>query len=82
VFTFIDNVVTARLSNVFIKFNACQGINENGVAQNNDLWSYMNRLYLQDKISADKLQALTQKLVGNDNCPFAEAMKMVMAVPG
>jgi hypothetical protein len=33
----------------------------------------MNRMYIQDKISASKLQALTQKLVGTDNCPFAEA---------
>jgi hypothetical protein len=33
----------------------------------------MNRLYMQDKISAEKLQTLTQKIVGDDNCPFAEA---------
>jgi hypothetical protein len=33
----------------------------------------MNRLYMQDKISIDTLQKLTQKIVGNENCNFAEA---------
>ena len=57
---------------MFIDFNACQGIDENGKAENNDLWSYMNRLYNDDKVGSDKLQALTQKLVGDGNCPIAE----------
>ena len=58
---------------VFIKFSACKGIDEDGKDKNNDLWSYMNRLYLDNKVSGEKLQALTQKLVGNDNCHIAEA---------
>ena len=57
---------------VFIDFNACQGIDENGKSENNDLWSYMNRLYNDDKVGPDKLQCLTQKLVGDTNCPIAE----------
>ena len=71
-FTFRDDSFSAELVEVFIDFNACQGIDENGKAENNDLWSYMNRLYNDDKVGSDKLQALTQKLVGDGNCPIAE----------
>ena len=71
-FTFRDDSFSAELVEVFIDFNACQGIDENGKTQNNDLWSYMNRLYLDDKVGPEKLQALTQKLVGDGNCPIAE----------
>ena len=38
----------------------------------------MNRLYLDNKVSGEKLQALTQKLVGNENCHIAEARNLNM----
>jgi hypothetical protein len=71
-FTFKDDTFSAELVEVFIDFNACQGIDEDGDAENNDLWSYMNRLYIEDKVGPEKLQALTQKLVGDDNCHIAQ----------
>eukprot|EP00545_Synedropsis_sp_CCMP1620_P000179 CAMPEP_0119010630 /NCGR_PEP_ID=MMETSP1176-20130426/5139_1 /TAXON_ID=265551 /ORGANISM="Synedropsis recta cf, Strain CCMP1620" /LENGTH=1000 /DNA_ID=CAMNT_0006963329 /DNA_START=157 /DNA_END=3159 /DNA_ORIENTATION=+ len=71
-FTFRDNTFTAELVELFIDFNACEGIDEDGDTENNDLWSYMNRLFIEDKVGADKLQALTQKLVGDKNCDIAQ----------
>lgn len=71
-FTFKDDAFTAELVDVFIDFNACQGIDEDGDEENNDLWSYMNRLYIDDKVGPEKLQALTQKLVGDKNCDIAQ----------
>jgi len=60
-----NGVFSAELKNIDIDFNACQGINRHGRAQNNDLWAYMNRLFLDDKVSAQKLADLSNVLVGD-----------------
>ena len=36
----------------------------------------MNRLYIENKVSGSKLQALTQKIVGNGNCFVSEARNL------
>eukprot|EP00521_Asterionellopsis_glacialis_P007862 CAMPEP_0195287868 /NCGR_PEP_ID=MMETSP0707-20130614/4757_1 /TAXON_ID=33640 /ORGANISM="Asterionellopsis glacialis, Strain CCMP134" /LENGTH=739 /DNA_ID=CAMNT_0040347671 /DNA_START=73 /DNA_END=2289 /DNA_ORIENTATION=- len=60
-----NGVFSAELKNIDIDFNSCQGINRHGRAQNNDLWAYMNRLFLDDKVSAQKLADLSNVLVGD-----------------
>jgi hypothetical protein len=57
-----------------IVYNSCQGIDPYGDIDNNDLWSYAHRLFLEDKYSADNLKRLTQHMVGDDpkNCVTAE----------
>ena len=65
-----------ELQKVAIDFNACEGTDPNGNDDNNDLWSYAHELYLQGKYSADKLRALSKRLVGDNqdtenNCDAA-----------
>ena len=63
---------------VEIDFNSCQGTNRQGNAQNNDLWSYANRLYMEERLSADVLNKISKSLVGdNPNvCHHAEQAMM------
>jgi len=58
---------SATLDYIDITFAACQGENN----ENNDLWAYFRRLYLEKKVSADQLAALSRTLVEEENCPYA-----------
>mmetsp|Transcript_7047 Transcript_7047/g.9943 ORF Transcript_7047/g.9943 Transcript_7047/m.9943 type:complete len:784 (+) Transcript_7047:183-2534(+) len=64
---------SAELTEIYVDFNACQGYDRFGHKDNNDLWSYMNRLYREGKISGDKLSFISKMLVGEhpDNCDIA-----------
>jgi len=68
-----DDGFSAELTEIDIEFQSCQGFDRRGRADNNDLWSYMNRLYHEGKVSANKLAYLSQMLVGEDpdNCDIA-----------
>ena len=69
---------TMTLEDVEIQFNACQGINRQGNEDNNDLWAYANRLYMEGRLSADTLNKVSKNLVGdNPNvCHHAEQAMM------
>jgi len=63
-FTYTSGAFAAELTDIDIDFNACQGINQNGHPQINDLWSYMNQLFLEGKVGPEKLADLNEVLVG------------------
>ena len=69
---------TMTLEDVEITYNACQGTNRQGNADNNDLWAYANRLYMEGRLSADVLNKISKNLVGdNPNvCDHAEQAMM------
>jgi hypothetical protein len=71
-YDFDKNTLLPALTDITIKFNACTGIDQNGIASNNNLWSYANRLFIEGLLSRSKLQALTSKLVGDNRCIDAE----------
>jgi len=71
-----QNQWTARLLSMDIEFNSCLGFNMLGEEEDNDLWAHMNRLYMEDLVSAEKLQQLTTKIVGHHNCRTAEQRYM------
>ena len=66
------------VEDVEMTFNACQGTNRQGNADNNDLWAYANRLYMEGRLSADVLNRISKNLVGdNPNvCHHAEQQMM------
>mmetsp|Transcript_29125 Transcript_29125/g.48153 ORF Transcript_29125/g.48153 Transcript_29125/m.48153 type:complete len:966 (-) Transcript_29125:190-3087(-) len=72
----------ATLAKTDIDFNACEGLDRYGEDDSNDLWSYMNRLYVEDKITAEKLLDLNTKLVGDDDNMCQFAMNKHMAEKG
>uniref|UniRef100_A0A7S1BU42 Ricin B lectin domain-containing protein n=1 Tax=Corethron hystrix TaxID=216773 RepID=A0A7S1BU42_9STRA len=55
----------ADVSNVKVKFNACQGANN----QNNDLRAYHERLRDEGQISETQSDLFEKRLVGKNNCP-------------
>merc|ERR1719242_746973 len=57
---------SGKLEKVYIDFNACQGFDRNGNNDNNDLWSYMNRLYREEKVTQDQLFEIGKVLVGEN----------------
>jgi hypothetical protein len=59
---------TTKLTGVHVDFNACRGINN----QNNDLWSYMARLYYQGDITPRQFGE-AGRIITNDNYGCAEA---------
>jgi len=65
-FSFDDNVgeLIADVTDLDINFNACQGANNN----NNDLKSYVERLYDEGKIAEDKKTAVDEVVVGETYC--------------
>lgn len=70
------------VEDVEIEFNACQGINRYGQAQNNDLFAFANRLYMQDRLEESALVALGTKLVGDEPSMCREAERRMMAQKG
>ena len=66
------------LEDVQIQFNSCQGINRQGNQDNNDLWAYANRLYMEGRLPAETLNKISKNLVGdNPNvCHHAEQAMM------
>jgi len=62
------------VSDVNIAFTACQGLDPSGNAQTNDLWAYMNKLYISGKLADNKLTGVSQNLVGSspNSCWIAE----------
>jgi len=56
---------SGKLVKVFIDFNSCEGYDRKGNDDNNDLWSYMNRLYYEDKVTKEQLLELGKVLVGD-----------------
>ena len=74
VFKYSGSAASIETSRVAIDFNSCEGIDPYGDDDNNDLWSYAHRLFLEGKYSKEDLQGLTQRLVGDDpnNCKAAQ----------
>ena len=72
--TYISNTNTfvATLTDIAIKFAACTGIDPTGAAKNNDLWAYANRQFISGRLPRSKLQLLSKKIVGNNNCAAAQ----------
>ena len=70
------------LEDIEIEFNSCEGINRRGEEENNDLWAYANRLYMEDRFSEADLVSLTTKLVGDDPSMCREAERRMMAQKG
>ena len=63
-----------------LDFNACQGKDRYGDDDDNDLWSYVHRLYLEEKIAdGEKLVGLSTKLVGDDPNACDGAIKKQLA---
>ena len=78
-FVYDGTAFSAKLMRINIDFNACQGIDRLGRQDNNDLWSYANRLYMDGKFTADHLMSLSKKLVGDEvrsMCRYAEYQLM------
>lgn len=71
-YDFDKKTFAPALTDITITYNACTGIDQNGKASNNNLWAYANRLFIEGRLSRAKLQALTRKLVGDNNCVDAE----------
>lgn len=73
-FTYSGTGFTASVSDIDIVYTACQGLDPYGNAQNNDLWAYVNKLFINNKLSANKLVGVSQNIVGNnpDACFVAE----------
>jgi len=59
-----------KATRVDIEFQACQGYDHYGRNDNNDLWSYMNRLWREGKVAPEQMVLLNKKLVGEqpDRC--------------
>jgi len=70
-FIYADGSFTAELEQIDIDFNACQGINRHGHRANNDLWSYMNQLFIDGKVGPEKLADLNEVLVDHGRCDRA-----------
>ena len=72
----------AKVTNVNIAFKQCTGVDQTGKEDNNDLWSHVNRLYIEGKIAEKNLVALTTQIVGDmpNQCQAAE--KAAMAADG
>ena len=66
------NTFVATLTDITIKFAACTGIDPTGAAKNNDLWAYANRQFISGRIPRSKLQLLSKKIVGDNNCLAAQ----------
>lgn len=73
---------SGKLVKVAIDFNACQGINRNLHNDNNDLWSYMHRLYLEDKVTSEQLHTLSKTLVGDDRNQCKNAIEKHIGLSG
>jgi hypothetical protein len=71
-YDFDKKTFSVALTDISIKCNACTGIDQNGKADNNDLWPYANRLFIEGCLSRSKLQALSRKLIGDNRCYDAE----------
>jgi len=65
-----DTVIEPKATRVDINFAACQGFDLYGKNDNNDLWSYMNRLFREGHVTRDQFKSLGKKLVGEqpDRC--------------
>ena len=72
----------AKVTDVAINYKQCTGIDQNGHEDNNDLWSHVNRLYIEGKMAEKNLVALTSQVVGDmpNQCMVAE--KAAMAADG
>jgi len=73
---------SGKLTKVYIDFNACQGINRNLHNQNNDLWSYMHRLYLEGKVTSEQLYDLSKTLVGDNKNQCKVAIEKHIGLTG
>jgi len=77
-FTF-DETFSANVEQIYIDFNACQGIDRIGNNDNNDLWAYMNRLVLDGRVSREKIGYLSENLVGDSPDRCNDATEKFMA---
>jgi regulation of enolase protein 1 (concanavalin A-like superfamily) len=73
---------TANVADVSIEFKSCTGIDQFGEEDENDLWSHVNRLYIEGKMAEKNLVALTGQLVGDSPNQCHVAQKAVMAAGG
>jgi len=72
-FTYDFGNSSISLEKLYIDFQSCQGYDREGRNDDNDLWSYSNRLFQEGKLSAEKLAYLSTVLVGEnpDRCDDA-----------
>jgi len=61
----------AKLTSIYVDFNACQGINN----RNNDLWAYMARLYYQGDITPKQFGE-AGRIITNTNCNEATKFEL------
>lgn len=64
--TVSDSQIEAVINIKDVNFNACQGTNANGGAQNNNLEARARRLKNEGKLSENKFNALQEVLVGSE----------------
>ena len=72
-------LVAAMIVRNDVEYKACSGLDERLAPETNDLWSYVNRLYVEGRIGPNKVQGLTRKLVGDLNCRLAEKQHLAQA---
>jgi len=61
----VQNFVVAKIGDMDVEFNACQGINPStGKRKSNDLGSYVYRLNQEGKLSDEKMNGVYQTLYG------------------
>jgi len=73
---------TVEFEMVELAFNSCEGIDPYGEEDDNDLWAYAHRLFLEGKMTAVQLKALTQRLVGTEPDACESASKKHFAQVG
>lgn len=63
-----DRALRADVTNLALAFNACQGVDADGAARDNDLEAHYRRLVNEDKIAEGKQRAFGEHVVGETYC--------------